>query len=124
MFCSQIIWVPSTLQTTGNVSYNGHLLSEFVPEKTSNYVSQNDLHIPEITVRETLDFSGCFQGTGSRLGEENNYPYISFWWVLVALNIFTITETMKEISRREKLKGIIPDPDIDAYMKVKKPVVL
>ncbi|KAH0935022.1 hypothetical protein HID58_012139 [Brassica napus] len=82
-----------SLKTTGKVSYNGHLLSEFVPEKTSNYVSQNDLHIPEITVRETLDFSGCFQGTGSRL------------------------ETMKEISRREKLKGIIPDPDIDAYMK-------
>lgn len=24
---------------------------------------------------------------------------------------------MKEISRREKLKGIVPDPDIDAYMK-------
>lgn len=44
-------------------------------------------------MRETLDFSGCFQGTGSRL------------------------ETMKEISRREKLKGIVPDPDIDAYMK-------
>ncbi|KAJ4900143.1 ABC-2 and Plant PDR ABC-type transporter family protein [Raphanus sativus] len=82
-----------SLKTTGNVSYNGHLLSEFVPEKTSNYVSQNDLHIPEITVRETLDFSGCFQGTGSRL------------------------ETVKEISRREKLKGIVPDPDIDAYMK-------
>ncbi|KAL0890311.1 hypothetical protein Bca101_014294 [Brassica carinata] len=82
-----------SLKTTGNVSYNGHLLSEFVPEKTSNYVSQNDLHIPDITVRETLDFSGCFQGTGSRL------------------------ETMKEISRREKLKGIVPDPDIDAYMK-------
>ncbi|WZZ75304.1 hypothetical protein YC2023_086674 [Brassica napus] len=83
-----------SLKTTGNVSYNGHLLSEFVPEKTSNYVSQNDLHIPDITVRETLDFSGCFQGTGSRL------------------------ETMKEISRREKLKGIVPDPDIDAYMKI------
>ncbi|CDY63360.1 BnaC07g50020D [Brassica napus] len=82
-----------SLKTTGDVSYNGHLLSEFVPEKTSNYVSQNDLHIPDITVRETLDFSGCFQGTGSRL------------------------ETMKEISRREKLKGIVPDPDIDAYMK-------
>ncbi|XP_013595042.1 PREDICTED: ABC transporter G family member 42-like [Brassica oleracea var. oleracea] len=82
-----------SLKTTGNVSYNGHLLSEFVPEKTSNYVSQNDLHIPDITVRETLDFSGCFQGTGNRL------------------------ETMKEISRREKLKGIVPDPDIDAYMK-------
>jgi len=28
------------------------------------------------------------------------------------------TEIMKEISRREKLKEIVPDPDIDAYMKV------
>ena len=80
MFCSQIKWVASTLQTTGDVSYNGHLLSEFVPEKTSNYVSQNDLHIPDITVRETLDFSGSFQGTGSRLGEENNYSCVSFFF--------------------------------------------
>lgn len=28
------------------------------------------------------------------------------------------TEIMKEISRREKVRGIVPDPDIDAYMKV------
>uniref|UniRef100_A0A1J3CBG8 ABC transporter G family member 42 n=1 Tax=Noccaea caerulescens TaxID=107243 RepID=A0A1J3CBG8_NOCCA len=82
-----------SLKTRGKVSYNGNLLSEFVPEKTSSYVSQNDLHIPELSVRETLDFSGCFQGSGSRL------------------------EIMKEISTREKLKGIVPDPDIDAYMK-------
>jgi ABC-type multidrug transport system ATPase subunit/ABC-type multidrug transport system permease subunit len=82
-----------SLKTRGDISYNGHLFSEFVPEKTSSYVSQNDLHIPELSVRETLDFSGCFQGTGSRL------------------------EMTKEISRREKLKGIVPDPDIDAYMK-------
>ncbi|KFK23133.1 hypothetical protein AALP_AAs61551U000700 [Arabis alpina] len=82
-----------SLKTRGEVSYNGHLLSEFVPEKTSSYVSQNDLHIPELSVRETLDFSGCFQGTGSRL------------------------EMMKEISRKEKLEGIVPDPNIDAFMK-------
>ncbi|XP_023634096.1 ABC transporter G family member 43 isoform X3 [Capsella rubella] len=82
-----------SLKTRGEVSYNGHLFSEFVPEKTSCYVSQNDLHIPELSVRETLDFSGCFQGTGSCL------------------------EMITEISRREKLKGIVPDPDIDAYMK-------
>ncbi|CAH2079071.1 unnamed protein product [Thlaspi arvense] len=81
------------LTTRGEVRYNGHLFSEFVPEKTSSYVSQNDLHIPELSVRETLDFSGCFQGTGNRL------------------------EMMKEITRREKLEGIVPDPDIDAYMK-------
>lgn len=70
--CSGIICVPSTSQTRGEVSYNGHLFSEFVPEKTSSYVSQNELHIPELSVRETLDFSGCFQGTGRRLGKEHN----------------------------------------------------
>jgi len=26
---------------------------------------------------------------------------------------------MKEVSRREKQAGIIPEPDIDTYMKVK-----
>ncbi|KAL5570837.1 hypothetical protein UlMin_020434 [Ulmus minor] len=30
-------------------------LEEFVPQKTSTYVSQHDLHIPEMTVRETLE---------------------------------------------------------------------
>ncbi|ESQ56007.1 hypothetical protein EUTSA_v10024221mg [Eutrema salsugineum] len=82
-----------SVKVGGEVSYNGCLLSEFIPEKTSSYISQNDLHIPEMSVRETLDFSACCQGIGSR------------------------TEIMKEISRREKLRDIIPDPDIDAYMK-------
>ncbi|XP_020875007.1 ABC transporter G family member 41 isoform X2 [Arabidopsis lyrata subsp. lyrata] len=82
-----------SVKVGGEVSYNGCLLSEFIPEKTSSYISQNDLHIPELSVRETLDFSACCQGIGSRI------------------------EIMKEISRREKLKEIVPDPDIDAYMK-------
>lgn len=59
-----------TLQVGGEVSYNGCLLSEFIPEKTSSYISQNDLHIPEMSVRETLDFSACCLGIGSRMGED------------------------------------------------------
>jgi hypothetical protein len=27
-------------------------------------------------------------------------------------------EIIKEVTRREKQAGIIPDPDVDAYMKV------
>ncbi|KAG6537978.1 hypothetical protein ZIOFF_003081 [Zingiber officinale] len=77
----------------GEVSYNGFALEEFVPGKTSAYISQYDLDIPEMTVRETLDFSARFQGVGSR------------------------AEIMKEVSRREKQAGIIPDPDIDTFMK-------
>ena len=57
------------LQLEGEVSYNGFGLEEFVPEKTSAYISQYDLHIPEMTVRETLDFSARFQGVGSRAGK-------------------------------------------------------
>ncbi|PON68433.1 ABC transporter-like [Parasponia andersonii] len=82
-----------SLKVSGGISYNGYKLGEFVPQKTSAYVSQNDLHIPEMTVRETLDFSAHCQGVGSR------------------------AEIMKEVSRKEKEAGIVPDPDVDYYMK-------
>ncbi|RWR95173.1 pleiotropic drug resistance protein 3-like protein isoform X1 [Cinnamomum micranthum f. kanehirae] len=81
------------LKLSGEISYNGYRLNEFVPQKTSAYISQNDLHIPEMTVRETLDFSARCQGVGSRY------------------------EIMMEVSRREKEVGIVPESDIDTYMK-------
>ncbi|KAI9156895.1 hypothetical protein LWI28_013751 [Acer negundo] len=83
-----------SLQVTGEISYNGYKFNEFVPQKTSTYISQNDLHISEMTVRETLDFSARCQGIGSR------------------------GEIMKEVSRREKQAGIIPEADLDTYMKI------
>ena len=43
-------------------------MEEFVPQKTSAYISQFDVHIAEMTVRETLDYSARFQGVGSRAG--------------------------------------------------------
>ncbi|TXG71485.1 hypothetical protein EZV62_000064 [Acer yangbiense] len=82
-----------SLKVSGEVSYNSYKLDEFVPQKTSAYISQYDLHIPEMTVRETLDFSARCQGIGDR------------------------AEIMMEVSKREKQAGIVPDPDIDAYMK-------
>ncbi|KAK0607563.1 hypothetical protein LWI29_016774 [Acer saccharum] len=82
-----------SLKVSGEVSYNGFRLEEFVPQKTSAYICQYDLHIPEMTVRETLDFSACCQGIGDRAG------------------------IMMEVSKREKQAGIVPNPDIDAYMK-------
>ncbi|KAJ8439251.1 hypothetical protein Cgig2_030186 [Carnegiea gigantea] len=83
-----------SLKIQGDIEYNGYKLKEFIPQKTSAYISQQDLHIPEMTVRETIDFSARCQGVGSR------------------------AETMIEVCRREKQEGIIPDPDIDAYMKI------
>ncbi|KAK1434499.1 hypothetical protein QVD17_00242 [Tagetes erecta] len=58
-------------QMSGEISYNGYKLEEFVPQKTSAYISQDDLHIPEMSVRETLDFSARCQGTGIRAGMSN-----------------------------------------------------
>ncbi|XP_025626107.1 ABC transporter G family member 32 isoform X2 [Arachis hypogaea] len=52
------------LQMSGNITYNGHGLNEFVPQRTSAYVSQQDWHVAEMTVRETLQFAGRCQGVG------------------------------------------------------------
>ncbi|KAK1313458.1 ABC transporter G family member 36 [Acorus calamus] len=58
----------SSLKVKGEITYNGHSLKEFVSQKTSAYISQNDVHIGEMTVKETLDFSARCQGVGSRFG--------------------------------------------------------
>lgn len=80
-------------QVTGRVTYCGHEFSEFVPQRTCAYISQHDLHHGEMTVRETLDFSGRCLGVGSKY------------------------ELLAELTRREKEAGIKPDPEIDAFMK-------
>ncbi|KAL0447518.1 UNVERIFIED_CONTAM: Pleiotropic drug resistance protein 1 [Sesamum latifolium] len=82
-----------TLKTSGRITYNGHGMEEFVPQRTAAYISQHDLHIGEMTVRETLAYSARFQGVGSRY------------------------EMLAELSRREKAANIKPDPDVDMYMK-------
>lgn len=46
-------------------------MTEFVPQRTSAYISQYDLHIGELTVRETLAFSAKCQGVGARYGMLN-----------------------------------------------------
>ncbi|XP_028768400.1 pleiotropic drug resistance protein 2-like [Neltuma alba] len=81
------------IRVSGRVTYCGHELSEFVPERTCAYISQHDLHHGEMTVRETLDFSGRCLGVGTRY------------------------DLLSELSRREREAGIKPDPEIDAFMK-------
>ncbi|KOM44563.1 hypothetical protein LR48_Vigan05g216800 [Vigna angularis] len=82
-----------SLQVSGKVTYNGHEMNEFVPQRTAAYISQHDVHIGEMTVRETLAFSARCQGVGSRY------------------------DMLSELSRREKAANIKPDPDLDVYMK-------
>ncbi|KAK1306973.1 Pleiotropic drug resistance protein 3 [Acorus calamus] len=81
------------LKVSGRVTYNGHGMDEFVPERTAAYISQHDLHIGEMTVRETLVFSARCQGVGTR------------------------HDMLVELSRREKEANIKPDPDVDIFMK-------
>ncbi|KAI3947486.1 hypothetical protein MKX01_028391 [Papaver californicum] len=82
-----------SLRVAGKVTYCGHEFSEFIPQRTSAYISQQDLHNAQMTVRETLDFSGRCLGVGTRF------------------------DMLAELSRREKEAGIKPDPEIDAFMK-------
>ncbi|GAB2216331.1 hypothetical protein Droror1_Dr00024103 [Drosera rotundifolia] len=83
------------LKVSGNVTYNGHGMHELVPQRTAAYVSQYDIHLSELTVRENLAFSARCQGVGS------------------------CYEALAELSRREKEAGIQPDPDVDMFLKVR-----
>ncbi|KAG8056459.1 hypothetical protein GUJ93_ZPchr0002g23355 [Zizania palustris] len=85
---------PSELKVSGEITYNGHRMDEFVPRRSSAYVSQHDLHMGELTVRETINFSAKCQGIGHRY------------------------DLLVELSRREKEENIKPDPEIDIYLKV------
>lgn len=58
-----------SLKMSGSVTYNGHGFNEFVAQRTSAYVSQQDWQVPEMTVRETLEFAGCCQGVGFKYGK-------------------------------------------------------
>jgi len=55
------------------VTYNGHGMNEFVPQRTAAYIGQNDVHIGEMTVRETFAYAARFQGVGSRYGEFEHF---------------------------------------------------
>ncbi|KAH9312807.1 hypothetical protein KI387_027842, partial [Taxus chinensis] len=81
------------LKVNGSITYNGHTLEEFIPQKTASYISQNDLHVGLMTVRETLNFSARCQGVGGRY------------------------ELLSEVCNREKDAGIFPDAEVDLFMK-------
>ncbi|KAJ1260559.1 hypothetical protein BS78_10G241900 [Paspalum vaginatum] len=83
----------SGLKILGKITYNGREMDKFVPETIAAYVSQDDLHSGEMTVRETLAFSAKCQGIGDRY------------------------DLLTELMRREREANITPDDDIDVFMK-------
>ena len=84
-----------------------------------------------MTVREILDFSARCQGVGSRAGNFSLEILLKDDSVIDSLTIhnndddnnnttcfWPNEEVMVEVSEREKEAGVVPDPDIDTYMKV------
>ena len=55
------------MQVRGRVTYNGRALGEFQARRTAALVEQRDMHVAQLTVRETLDFAARCQGTGNPL---------------------------------------------------------
>lgn len=82
----------SELQVKGSITYNGHTFDEFIPERTSSYIDQQDTHLAELTVRETFDFAARCQGTGHKADE------------------------LRELRKREKEQGIQSNWEIDSFM--------
>lgn len=68
VYSNFFFFVKWILQVRGEITYNGYRLNEFVPRKTSAYISQNDVHVGEMTVKETFDFSARCLGVGTRYG--------------------------------------------------------
>lgn len=75
------------------LTYNGKGFHEFRVERSSAYISQVDNHYGELTVRETFDFSARCQAAGYRVA------------------------TLQALQEAEQAKGIVPDPELDAFMK-------
>jgi ABC-type multidrug transport system ATPase subunit len=53
----------------GSITYNGETFDSFQVARTSAYISQDDNHQAELTVRETLDFAARCLGVGHKQGE-------------------------------------------------------
>lgn len=47
---------------SGDVTYNGYPLRDFIPQTVAGFVDQTDNHSAELSVREVLDFAARCQG--------------------------------------------------------------
>lgn len=97
-------------------------MDEFEPRRSAAYVSQHDLHMGELTVRETVNFSAKCQGIGHRYGkkQKNEKKNLDNGMSHGIANNFLkkCSDLLMELSRREKEENIKPDPEVDIYLKV------
>jgi ABC-type multidrug transport system ATPase subunit len=96
-------------------------MDEFEPRRSAAYVSQHDLHMGELTVRETVNFSAKCQGIGHRYGkkQKNEKKNLDNGMSHGIANNFLkkCSDLLMELSRREKEENIKPDPEVDIYLK-------
>ncbi|GLJ25062.1 hypothetical protein SUGI_0479520 [Cryptomeria japonica] len=83
----------TNVKVSGSVTYNGENVDKLMAQRLSSYVDQHDIHFGEMTVKETFAFALSCQGFGGQ------------------------NKMLAEVSRREKEAGIIPDQDVDNFMK-------
>lgn len=69
-----------SVQIEGDITYNGKTFKEFVVQRTSAYIEQTDLHLPELTVRETMNFAARVQGVGHKAGKPLRPPSCKCGW--------------------------------------------
>jgi hypothetical protein len=69
------IYCPRSLhvQVRGSITYNGETFDSFQVARTSAYISQDDNHQAELTVRETLDFAARCLGVAHKQGEPTGW---------------------------------------------------
>ncbi len=84
----------------GSITYNGHTFDEFIPERTSSYIDQQDIHLAELTVRETFDFAARCQGTGHKAG------IVSALLTAAQLQIYTVQSVDDHNSSSEEAPAI------------------
>lgn len=65
-------------------------MHEFVPQRAAAYISQHDLHIAEMTVRETLAFSARCQGTGPRYGKHQLINFLGCSSYIVIFGFYIV----------------------------------
>ena len=100
------------VQTSGTVTYNGHGLDEFIPERTSAYVTQYDEHMAELTggwlrlvkfhfpgyANEFIWYSDClcfYDGAQMECRWQNP------WSIAVQLSLMSFQlENVKQVPRR------------------------
>ncbi|XP_029128674.1 pleiotropic drug resistance protein 1-like isoform X2 [Cajanus cajan] len=81
---------------------------------TAAYISQHDVHIVEMTVRETLAFSARCQGVGSRYGKKTLKSLLDWYSNMLKVLFWPCTDSLSELSRREIAANMKPDMKVTA----------